>query len=97
VTLLDVARFLRHAGWVSEPPLRRAVAFQDCRHLPAGAFRRVVVTIAPDGGFLYLAEHRGPDYVRDISGVRRFATLDDLDCLLATSGLKSIPWQGAGR
>jgi len=94
LTLPTIAAHLRGEGWHLERQRHDGAwaAFQDGRHLPTGAYRRLVVMASPDGDWLVLIEHRAPDYVRDLAGLRHVEDLMELDLLIATAGLKSIPF-----
>jgi hypothetical protein len=94
LTLPAIAAHLRAEGWHLERQRHDGAwaAFQDGRHLPATAYRRLVVMARSDGVWLVLIEHRAPGYVRDLAGLRHVETLMELDLLVATAGLKSIPF-----
>jgi len=94
LTLPAIAQHMRESGWHLERQRHDGAwaAFQDGRHLPAGAYRRLVVMASPEGDWLLLLEHRAPGYVRDLAGLRHVEGLLELDLLLATAGLRSIPF-----
>jgi len=99
MTILDLVAWFIRAGWVREAATPTWAAFRDSRGCPEGVYRRAVVTRARYGAepsqWLYLCEYRGPDgAVQAITPrVMHFASLAELETLVATSGVASHDYQ----
>jgi len=100
MTILDLIAWFTRAGWVREAATPTWAAFRDPRGCPEGVYRRAVVTQARDRGYsdedkaptyLYLCDYRGLDgAVQAITPrVMHFATIAELETLVATSGVAS--------
>ena len=100
MTILDLIAWFIRAGWTREAATPTWAAFRDPRDCPEGVYRRAVVTQARHWGYtdedetptwLYLCEYRGPDgAVQAITPrVMHFASLAELETLVATSGVAS--------
>jgi len=101
MTILDLVAWFIRAGWVREAATPTWAAFRDPRGCPEGVYRRAVVTRA--GGYreesetpwLLLVEYRAPNgHVQAITPrVMHFATIAELETLVATSGVASHDYQ----
>jgi len=104
MTILDLVQWFTRAGWTREAATPTWAAFRDPRGCPEGVYRRAVVTQARHWGYgeeldapgyLYLCDYRGPDgAVQAITPrVMHFASLAELETLVATSGVASHDYQ----
>ena len=108
MTILDLIAWFIRAGWVREAATPTWAAFRDPRGCPEGVYRWAVVTQARDRGYseepdapgyLYLCDYRGPDgAVQAITPrLMHFASLAELETLVATSGVASHDYRPRSR